>query len=424
MMKLVIIADDFTGAMDTGVHFAKKGIKTFVTTETKIEKCDDFYDSQVLVIDTETRHLSKELAYSIVKDIVKNLKNIPNLCFYKKTDSTLRGNIGSEIEGFLDGLGENEAHFIPALPQNKRTTINGYHYVEGILLENTSFGKDPLNPIKESYIPNILASQSDVNVKVVNQNKYEEIFKNSSSGKTIYVYDCQSEDELKAIGSFLKGNNKLQYTCGCAGFAEILSNFMVFDKNERTNLNKSDKLLFISGSVNERSLKQVAYSKSKGYPYHKLTPEETLCENIRENTNYKETLNRISQNLMTHNKLLIMTLDIYDEINESRNYAIKNGICSDKIGSKIANNLGKLVKDIIDKTNIENLVIFGGDTLMGVANHLDLIGIIPQDEISLGVVYGKLKSKNKNYGINIVTKAGGFGDDEIIDKIENYILKE
>ena len=30
MVKLLIIADDFTGALDTGIQFAKKGIETQV----------------------------------------------------------------------------------------------------------------------------------------------------------------------------------------------------------------------------------------------------------------------------------------------------------------------------------------------------------------------------------------------------------
>ena len=33
MIKLVIIADDLTGALDTGVQFSKKNMSTIVTTD-------------------------------------------------------------------------------------------------------------------------------------------------------------------------------------------------------------------------------------------------------------------------------------------------------------------------------------------------------------------------------------------------------
>ena len=76
MIKLLIIADDFTGALDTGVQFASEGIKTRVLVYNPCEKLidDEDNDTDVLVIDAETRHLSKEKEYKIIYDIVKKSK--------------------------------------------------------------------------------------------------------------------------------------------------------------------------------------------------------------------------------------------------------------------------------------------------------------------------------------------------------------
>lgn len=51
-MILLIIADDFTGALDTGVQFAAHGVSTRVIVDPEV----DFsaYHDSVLVIDTET----------------------------------------------------------------------------------------------------------------------------------------------------------------------------------------------------------------------------------------------------------------------------------------------------------------------------------------------------------------------------------
>ena len=66
-MKLLIIADDFTGALDTGVQFAKSGASTKVIVGTEVDfSC---VEETVLVADTETRHLSKEEAYDIVYEL-------------------------------------------------------------------------------------------------------------------------------------------------------------------------------------------------------------------------------------------------------------------------------------------------------------------------------------------------------------------
>ena len=64
MLKLLIIADDFTGALDTGVQFAARGAATRVVTEPAY----DFSraEAEVLVMVAETRHLPPEEAYSTV----------------------------------------------------------------------------------------------------------------------------------------------------------------------------------------------------------------------------------------------------------------------------------------------------------------------------------------------------------------------
>lgn len=59
MMKMLVIADDFTGANDTGVQLAKKGARTEVmlTPQQKPSRRTD-----VLVINTDSRALSADQA--------------------------------------------------------------------------------------------------------------------------------------------------------------------------------------------------------------------------------------------------------------------------------------------------------------------------------------------------------------------------
>ena len=55
-MKLAIIADDFTGAMDTGVQLAEMGISTIVVTEENLQNCIQDGSVTVISIDTESRN--------------------------------------------------------------------------------------------------------------------------------------------------------------------------------------------------------------------------------------------------------------------------------------------------------------------------------------------------------------------------------
>lgn len=74
MIKLLVIADDFTGALDTGVQFSKQGISTLVSTNTEINTNEVDEDIEVLVIDTESRYLSNDEAYKIIHDLIVSAK--------------------------------------------------------------------------------------------------------------------------------------------------------------------------------------------------------------------------------------------------------------------------------------------------------------------------------------------------------------
>ena len=69
MVKLLIIADDFTGALDTGIQFVNKGIATQVFTKMPEAIGDIDETTEVLVIDSETRPMPAAKAYDAVKNI-------------------------------------------------------------------------------------------------------------------------------------------------------------------------------------------------------------------------------------------------------------------------------------------------------------------------------------------------------------------
>ena len=140
MIKLLVIADDFTGALDTGVQFAGKGIATKILNQRTVTREQlSSVDKEVLVVDTETRHLKPEAAYGIVYALAKMAKEAGVTYLYKKTDSGMRGNIGPELWAALEASGQPYLTFIPAFPAINRVTKNGIHYINGL-------------PVKESVL--------------------------------------------------------------------------------------------------------------------------------------------------------------------------------------------------------------------------------------------------------------------------------
>lgn len=114
MVELLVIADDFTGALDTGVQFAEAGAATEVIVNDVIVPSDLSKQVETLVIDTESRHLCAENAYQIIYQIVSLSKRYGVPYIYKKTDSGLRGNIGAELTATLNASQKMFLPFVPA----------------------------------------------------------------------------------------------------------------------------------------------------------------------------------------------------------------------------------------------------------------------------------------------------------------------
>ena len=112
MEKLCIIADDLTGATDTGVQFSKFGISTAVVFNYLTIK-DLTFDFDIVSINAGTRNIDREVAYSRVKDIVRTLRDMNFKLYYKKIDSTLRGQPDVEIEAMMDEMGYEMAFIVP-----------------------------------------------------------------------------------------------------------------------------------------------------------------------------------------------------------------------------------------------------------------------------------------------------------------------
>ena len=111
-----IIADDLTGANDTALQFHLKGANTQILLSDEIEPLN-IKNTQTWAISTESRNVEPEVAYERVLKATKMFvdKLNPDF-FYKKIDSTLRGNIAVEVLGILSVLDYDAAVVVPAFP--------------------------------------------------------------------------------------------------------------------------------------------------------------------------------------------------------------------------------------------------------------------------------------------------------------------
>ena len=189
MIRLFIIADDFTGGLDTGVQFASRGIPTCVLTDPDADWEETTEGSEVLVAVAETRHLPSQEAYEKVYAVARRAVEAGIGHIYKKTDSALRGNIGAELSAVAKACEVPLLPFIPALPAMNRITRNGIQMIDGIPVAESVFGRDPFEPVRESDVARLIALQSDIPAVSTGANRLEDC-------RGIAIIDAESETDL------------------------------------------------------------------------------------------------------------------------------------------------------------------------------------------------------------------------------------
>jgi len=417
MIKLLIAADDFTGALDSGAQFAKQGIKTLVTTDTDIDFAGVDSGFEVLAVDTQTRHMPAAGAYNVVRGLVKRASENGISHIYKKTDSTLRGNIGAELAGVLDGTGLDRLMFIPAFPDSGRTTKNGIQSVYGVPVSESHFASDPLNPLTTSYIPDIIRQYSNTNTTVISS-AHVPLYKDVCG---ISVFDSETNEDLSAIGRVLSRLGQTKLLAGCAGFAGVLQGILDFSRYRPETAPAGDNILIVSGSINNVSLSQMKYAREHGYMGVSLTPEQKFDIGYPDKPYSINLISGIREALLKTRLAYLEASENIAAVTESTLYAREHNLPEDSLHTIIADRLGTITKQVIKSCKVDNLFVFGGDTALGIMTKLGVKELIPLHELCSGVVISKIRSSQ--YDLNLITKAGGLGPEDISVIATERLLK-
>ncbi len=417
MILLLIIADDFTGALDTGVQFAACGIPTRVVVDPEIDFAS--IHAKVLVVDTETRHLPAGQAYEIVSKLTRRACAACVSFIYKKTDSALRGNIGAELAAVLKASGRKQLPFLPAFPQMNRLTQNGVHYIDGAPVTESPFGKDPFEPVRHSAVASLIASQTDLPAK-----SYPALNDHESAPDEagILIFDAASVEDLARTGRQLAHRNLLAVSAGCAGFGAVLPELLGIEKGEPAKLPRLDsRLLIVCGSVNPITVAQMDWAQKAGFARLRLTPEQKLTPGYWQTGEGQKQLALIDEMLAANPYCIIETND--EGGNQlTADYAARLGIDLETLRQRISGSLGNLVGGIFASPHLGTLLMTGGDTLLQCMNCVGVSQLEPICEMEKGVVLASFTYKGCTR--RIITKSGGFGQESLFTDLARRIRGE
>ena len=402
---MLIIADDMTGALDSGVMLQTRHISTLVQIDSTADIRSVFDHCDVIVVNTETRHLTAREAYDRVYHVARQAVALGIPYLYKKTDSALRGNIGAELQALLQAAGADVLHFAPAFPQFNRVTVGGRQLIDGLPLDESPFAQDPLNPASSAYVPDILRAQSTLPV-VLDEAAGEE-------APYICLHNAQTVEELRRIAEGLLKRGGGGVFAGCAAFIGEMARYLPIAPSEESAVEMSQPLMVFCGSMHEQGRRQIEAAKRRGIAHYSVEARSAVESGFWRQECGSQMIADMRQNLADGEPFVFSVVGG----SEPERYSGEQRDISGRLPPAMAEVIGK----VLDGAEGGLPMIIGGDTLGAFLSHMGARYVRPAGELSPGVVLATYQADGKRKPF--VAKAGSFGgDDLLIQIIQNLNL--
>ena len=290
----------------------------------------------------------------------------------------------------------------PSFPSHQRATLGGYLLMQKKLIEHSAFNENLYGKKTDSYIPSVLAKQTNLQIGHVDildvekgqlaiLNRISELVKEK---KQIIIVDSNDDENLKDIVSGgLKYGDSVLFS-GSAGLANYLAKSHEHEYTIVEQKSEKSPVLIIGGSRNPVMVSQIEY--------------------IKNNMNFNEIKIDISQIFKHKNQLILdygyeslkilknnKDLIIYTNAIENEEKSINNKIMQKykisyrDLENSIKEAFGTLAAYLVNGSNVRNLILTGGDIALSVCKELDICKLQILDELLPGIPLARASYKNK-----------------------------
>ena len=423
MPKIVIIADDLTGATDSAAACAEYGMKTMVLLAKGEYDDPTSTNAEVVAIDANTRCCTADQAALITEKLVQRYgkpgEAADQPLLLKKVDSTLRGHLAVELAAALKARrdlafgGEKVVvMFAPAFPAQGRTTAQGRQMLHGIPLEETDFGRGEQVHLRSS-ITDILGeaglSCGVVDIATVRSGvrSLETAMIQLADTVDLIVCDALNDEDLRLVASASLALGPQIVWAGSAGLARQMPSAAGLVAGT-DSLNPAFKLvqrqgatLFVVGSLANASREQ-ARVLAAAPNVKTLNPE--LSALLNEQSPESGEYAKAAVEALHHGNDVLLLVDFPDRYTSEQSNSVMRSLarivqpCSDLVGALVATG-GETARTVLDAWGV---------------NRLRLLG-----EIEPGLPCSMTEGWSRD--IPVLTKAGGFGTPETFLRCREFL---
>ncbi|MFL2869460.1 MAG: four-carbon acid sugar kinase family protein [Pirellulaceae bacterium] len=371
--RATIFADDLTGACDVSLPFHTTGLSCFVSIGAPLL---GHPSTDVCIIDMETRNLDSNNSYGQAFAHTQRLKLDGGRLAYLKMDSTWEGNVGHELRAIHDNRIVDLAIVAPAFPKMGRSVFNGQLLIRG--KSDSQFLQEKLRHQGIQTLSHITTRQLEMTV----EDLLDWVVSLHAQGTNTITCDATCDEELSTIALLI---DKLESVhglsvlpVGSAGLADHIIGDQTDSDSKRLSVAPSSVIAIIG-----------------------------------------------SENKITHDQLdVALRDDLLDELENSRDgmricrlrcHTGKHSVIKMNWEAKMESMLAEAMESWMASTNCI-LFCSGGDTAKRVCEIAQAEGVHVLDQVAPGIAAGTIHGGLLN-GIQLITKAGGFGPRDTISRI-------
>lgn len=377
--RVVIVADDLTGAMDVAGPLADRGLITLAVASPEGCSPADLEGGAVISINADSRHLSASEAARCMHRVASELVDPHAEILIKKVDSTLRGNVVAETLAMLEATGRSIAVVAPAFPGQGRSVRGGVVHVEDVPLPDTNFARDALSPppLQPLHLLFTRAAQQAA-VRLLRPGQSPGPL--DAGRRQILVFDALTDADLEQIVRNLRPHLQRVLLVGSAGIAQAVGQVCFADSAPAVRTPAArGRLLVIVGSRAQQSAEQVRRLMQAGGAERFDAPNGAIA---------------VDAVAKAQAQVLVVQASAAPGVGESDAVAV-------------ARRLAEGAAALLAKGGIGALVVTGGDTAIAILQRLGRSTVRVIGTLLPGIPYSRIQGPAGE--LLFVTKAGGFG---------------
>jgi D-threonate/D-erythronate kinase len=390
-MAVTIIADDLTGACDTGALFAGQGpVGVFVAPALPGPEVG------AAALDIETRALSAPEAAAAMRRLTAATGarlSLVDHAVFKKIDSTFRGPIAAELDALVEGVGARAALVCPAFPAQGRTVVHGLLSVHGVPAHESAIGLDPHYPGGMSDVVDILARHSSLPVSLLPlkevRGAQEDLGRALRERHGLVAADAETNEDLDTLARAALGHLGI-ILVGSAGLASAAARAWGH-ATPVPPMPVPGAWLIVAGSQHPTTRAQIRGLEDSGVVGLRVDgPREPILDRV------------------------------IGAIRAGRPAFLSSGDALDGAREQVARRLASAARAVLSESTPSLVVLSGGETALAVmralgARHLEIDGAP-----ATGLALGRLIAAGRP-PLPLLTKAGGFASPGLFAALKGFM---